>query len=99
MLSRWHGRAGRVNLARQPNYCTTPMSSCLTLACRAWAATSSHLGCEVLRPKGRYVSLRSRGWGQAVEKAKAAAAGFDTHLVKPVAADELGRVLADACDP
>jgi DNA-binding response OmpR family regulator len=49
--------------------------------------------------KGRYVSLRSRGWGQAADKTKAAAAGSDTDLVKPVAPDELGRVLADARDP
>lgn len=34
------------------------------------------------------------GWGQDTDKAKAAAAGFDTHLVKPLAANELARVLA-----
>lgn len=34
------------------------------------------------------------GFGQAEDRAKALQAGFDTHLVKPVEADELRRVLA-----
>jgi CheY-like chemotaxis protein len=33
------------------------------------------------------------GWGQAADKERAMAAGFDRHLVKPVDADVLGALL------
>jgi CheY-like chemotaxis protein/anti-sigma regulatory factor (Ser/Thr protein kinase) len=36
------------------------------------------------------------GWGQPADKAEADAAGFDLHLVKPVAPDELFKVLTRA---
>ena len=36
------------------------------------------------------------GWGQAEDRRKSAAAGFDTHLVKPVDHSELTRTIAGA---
>ena len=47
------------------------------------------------RPWGGGVFLVAlTGWGQADDRAKSAAAGFDHHLVKPVDPDALGRLLA-----
>lgn len=39
------------------------------------------------------------GWGQAEDRQRARAAGFDAHLVKPVDADALLRLLAGQGDP
>jgi signal transduction histidine kinase len=39
--------------------------------------------------------IAQTGWGQTRDKTLASEAGFDHHLVKPVAYDELERVLAD----
>ena len=36
------------------------------------------------------------GWGQSQNKQKSSEAGFDYHLTKPVALDELERTLASA---
>jgi CheY-like chemotaxis protein len=33
------------------------------------------------------------GWGQDADKARAAGAGFDHHLTKPIDADQLERLL------
>jgi PAS domain S-box-containing protein len=39
------------------------------------------------------------GYGQAVDRARARAAGFDDHLMKPVDAEELARALAGVSSP
>jgi len=39
--------------------------------------------------------IAQTGWGQDRDRALASEAGFDRHLVKPVALDELERVLHD----
>lgn len=46
---------------------------------------------EQSRPKTRLIALT--GYGQEVDVRRAAEAGFDEHLVKPVDVQELGRVL------
>ncbi|MCA9261335.1 MAG: response regulator, partial [Planctomycetales bacterium] len=38
------------------------------------------------------------GYGQASDRAEAISAGFDEHLVKPVAPETLGRLLTDLPD-
>jgi CheY-like chemotaxis protein len=38
--------------------------------------------------------IAQSGWGQERDKARASEAGFDQHLVKPVALEDLERVLA-----
>lgn len=35
------------------------------------------------------------GWGQEADRARAVAAGFDRHLLKPVSATALAALLAD----
>jgi CheY-like chemotaxis protein len=48
-------------------------------------------------PWGREVFLLAMtGWGQADDKAKAHAAGFNAHLTKPVDLDEVEQMLAKA---
>jgi len=50
-----------------------------------------------LEPWGKRVLLVAlTGWGQQQDRQKTAAAGFDVHLVKPVAEAELFRVLASS---
>ena len=45
-------------------------------------------------PRGRNLVLVAlTGWGQADDKKRAADAGFDEHLTKPVDPDQLTRVL------
>jgi CheY-like chemotaxis protein len=39
--------------------------------------------------------IAQTGWGQDRDKARASEAGFDHHLVKPVAPDDLERLLAE----
>jgi signal transduction histidine kinase len=54
--------------------------------------------CRVLREDARFSGtpiIAQSGWGQDRDKALAAEAGFDHHLVKPVAFDELERLFAD----
>jgi CheY-like chemotaxis protein len=47
-----------------------------------------------LRPWGRNVTLIAiTGWGQAEDRAMSKQAGFDHHLVKPVAFDTLSELL------
>ena len=41
-----------------------------------------------------YLLIALTGWGQEEDRARARAAGFDHHLVKPVDLDQLGRILA-----
>jgi CheY-like chemotaxis protein len=49
-----------------------------------------------LEPWGRDVFLLAMtGWGQADDKAKARAAGFNAHLTKPVDLDEVESMLAE----
>ena len=58
---------------------------------------SGHDVCVALRrhPWGRRaLILATTGWGQAEDRRKSEAAGFDAHLVKPVDPVELMRVLA-----
>jgi CheY-like chemotaxis protein len=55
--------------------------------------------CRRLRssPAGRSLFIIAMtGWDQAADRARARAAGFDAHLVKPVDAHELERLLRDA---
>jgi CheY-like chemotaxis protein len=55
--------------------------------------------CRELRGDDRFKKIpiiAQTGWGQERDKALASAAGFDFHLVKPVAIDDLERVLANA---
>jgi signal transduction histidine kinase len=55
--------------------------------------------CRELRGDDRFKKIpiiAQTGWGQERDKALASAAGFDFHLVKPVAVDDLERVLANA---
>jgi PAS domain S-box-containing protein len=49
-----------------------------------------------LRDEGghHYLLVALTGWGQEEDRARAHAAGFDYHLVKPVDLDQLGRILA-----
>ena len=52
-----------------------------------------------LRPEGRRVKLIAlTGWGQQQDRDRTSAAGFDAHLVKPVAEAHLFRALATAVD-
>ena len=37
--------------------------------------------------------IAATGWGQAEDRRRSRAAGFDYHMVKPVDLDELGKVL------
>jgi CheY-like chemotaxis protein len=49
------------------------------------------------RPDGAAIKLVAlSGWGQAQDRERTAAAGFDRHLVKPVGFDEVQAVLAEA---
>jgi PAS domain S-box-containing protein len=51
---------------------------------------------ELIRqsPLGSFISLIAvTGWGQASDKAKAKAAGFNHHLTKPIELEALGKVL------
>ena len=51
------------------------------------------------RPHGRRVKLIAlTGWGQQQDRDRTSAAGFDAHLVKPVAEAHLFRALATAID-
>jgi len=51
------------------------------------------------RPWGEAtVLIALTGWGQQQDRQRAADAGFDMHLVKPVAEQELLRALATASD-
>lgn len=56
-------------------------------------------GYEVARriraePWGKTMTLiAATGWGQAEDRRRSRAAGFDYHMVKPVDLDELGKVL------
>ncbi|MEA2563184.1 MAG: hypothetical protein QOH06_4688 [Acidobacteriota bacterium] len=43
---------------------------------------------------GRVVLVAMTGWGQEEDKRRSSAAGFDYHLVKPVALDDLDQLLA-----
>ncbi len=58
-------------------------------------------GCEVcrqLRRDPRFAKatlIAQTGWGQAEDRAKTRAAGFDHHLTKPVNFDELAGILAE----
>jgi CheY-like chemotaxis protein len=50
------------------------------------------------RLRARWPTLRRvavTGWGQPEDRRRTAAAGFDAHLVKPVDADALLRLVAD----
>jgi CheY-like chemotaxis protein len=52
-----------------------------------------------MRPEGRRVTLIAlTGWGQQQDRDRTSAAGFDGHLVKPVAEAHLFRALATAAD-
>lgn len=42
----------------------------------------------------RSLFIAQTGWGQQADKVKAASAGFDLHLVKPIKVDELAQILA-----
>jgi len=39
------------------------------------------------------------GWGQEADRERSAAAGFDSHLVKPVSVEQLTKVLAGPSRP
>jgi signal transduction histidine kinase len=55
--------------------------------------------CRELRRDDRFKNIpiiAQTGWGQDRDKALASDAGFDHHLVKPVAIDDLERLLANA---
>ncbi|HEX3993319.1 MAG TPA: response regulator [Acetobacteraceae bacterium] len=58
--------------------------------------------CRALRQEERLRStivIAQTGWGQDKDKASASEAGFDHHLVKPVAFQDLERLLAAAVKP
>jgi PAS domain S-box-containing protein len=46
-------------------------------------------------PASRPVIVAVTGWGQETDRQRTRTAGFDEHLVKPVSAESLDRVLAD----
>ena len=48
------------------------------------------------RPRGRLLLVAMTGWGQEEDRRRTKEAGFDHHLVKPVEADALFRLLS-AC--
>ncbi|MGH7265104.1 MAG: response regulator, partial [Candidatus Rokuibacteriota bacterium] len=51
-------------------------------------------------PAGRDLYLVAlTGYGQAADRARALAAGFDAHVVKPVDENGLARLLASAARP
>ena len=57
--------------------------------------------CEAFRADPRFRELpiiAQTGWGQDLHRAKAGAAGFDAHLVKPVNLETLERTLSGAID-
>jgi CheY-like chemotaxis protein len=43
------------------------------------------------------VLIAVTGWGQAKDRAMAAAAGFDEHFTKPLDPSQLARTLRNAC--
>lgn len=50
-------------------------------------------------PLGTFITLIAlTGWGQAADKAQAAAAGFNHHLTKPIDLDVLGKLLRSGLD-
>ncbi|HEY4175032.1 MAG TPA: ATP-binding protein, partial [Rhodopila sp.] len=58
--------------------------------------------CRALRQEERLrstVVIAQTGWGQDKDKASASEAGFDHHLVKPVAFQDLERLLASSVKP
>lgn len=63
---------------------------------------SGHDACRAIRamPYGdRTLIIALTGWGQARDREKSRAAGFDVHLVKPVDHDTLSRLLAQRALP
>src|SRR5205085_2444598 len=50
---------------------------------------------RALRKERPFRVVAVTGWGQETERAKSAEAGFDLHLVKPLAAPDLEKALSD----
>ena len=68
-------------------------SCCSTSACRRWTATRRRARCAA--PWGKRATLIAlTGWGQQQDRQRTAEAGFDVHLVKPVAELELFEALS-----
>ena len=53
---------------------------------------------NALKPKRAFRIIALTGWGQEADRMKTLEAGFDLHLLKPVNADELVRVLSEKND-
>ena len=68
-------------------------ASLLDLGCRAWMATRWRVVFASDRTAVRSSSWRLTGWAGRDVRTKAAEAGFDYHLVKPVNWDELEKIV------
>ena len=73
---------------------TGPAASFSTSACRGRAVTDIARAIRAAEWGRDVVLIALTGWGQESDRQKSAAAGFDHHLVKPVAPDELMALLA-----
>ena len=76
----------------KPPSARIPMSSCSTSACPGSTASRS---VAALRLQGheKAVIVAITGYGQAEDRRRSRAAGFDAHLVKPVNPDELVKLV------
>ena len=70
-----------------------PTSCCSTSGCPRWTATRWRGACA--RSTVRLALIAVTGYGQAADVRRAEDAGFDAHITKPVAFEELQRVLAE----
>ena len=77
-------RLRRPERARAGADSSRPRSRCSTSACPSWTATSWRGGCAQIAGCRRLRLIAVTGYGQARDRERCAAAGFDAHLVKPV---------------
>ncbi len=79
--SRWHTTGRRRS---RPRSRCAPTSSCWTSACPSWTGWRSRGACGSVPGSPRPCWSPMTGFGQAEDRARTAAAGFDHHLTKPV---------------
>ena len=67
-----------------------------TSGSRGWTATKWRAACALARTAPNLVLVALTGWAGKDVRSKAAEAGFDYHLVKPVNWEELERIVESA---
>ena len=78
-------REHRARRAARRDRTSSPKSCCSTSACRRWTATRWRAACaRRMRIAERMRLVAVTGYGQPADRARAQAAGFDEHMVKPV---------------